>query len=113
MDAFKFTSGDIAALCIFGVAVVARVLAEFFSKTPGDYGWITNFAAIAAAWLSLGTRSRDIHNAAMAAKDVAEKVEENTNGKLTAALEAQTKEIVSELKPEDVEYEETDDDIGW
>lgn len=101
MDNFKFTSGDILGVVIFVFAVTSRGLLEVFAPTPMDYGWVTNFAAIAAAWLSLGSRSRDIHKAAMEAKETALQVEENTNGKLAAKLEQQTEIIVSTIKAED------------
>jgi hypothetical protein len=102
MDNFKFTSGDIAGLVIFVVSVLTRGGLEAFSNTPTtDYAWITTFAVVAAAWLSLGSRSRDIHTAAMEAKETAKAVEENTNGKLDRKLDEQTKQIVAELKPEE------------
>jgi len=101
MDGFRLTGSDIAALIIFITAMITRALLQAFVPNAMDLGWITTFAAIAAAWLSLGSRSRDIYTAAMHAKDTAAKVEENTNGKLDAKLQAQTEEIVSQLKPEE------------
>jgi hypothetical protein len=108
MDQFKLTSGDLAALVIFVVSVLARSLLQAFGGPTMDYAWVTTFAVIAAAWLSLGSRSRDIHTAAMEAKETAKEVAvtaaevaENTNGRLDAKLSEQTKQIVAELKPEE------------
>jgi hypothetical protein len=98
MDGFKLTGSDIAALIIFIVSIVTRALMQAFVPNAMDLGWITTFAVIGAAWLSLGTRSRDIHTAAMQAKDEAVEVAAHVDDQLDSKLAVQTETIVSELK---------------
>ena len=89
MDNYKLTSADIAGLVIYLGALVTRAVMQQMAG-PGempDLGWITTFAGIAAMWLSLGARTRDVHDIAKNAADSAAAAEENTNGKLDDKIE--------------------------
>lgn len=113
MDGYRLTGADIAALVIFVSALVTRAVMQ--AITPNgempDLSWITTFAAIAAAWLSLGSRTRDVHTEATKAKEMAEKTEHNTNGELTAKLESMKAEIIDVMKAHGDEiYQQQRDD---
>ena len=55
-------SADKAALFIFTLAIIVRAIGQYLTPIDGmnDYSWVTTFAAVAASWLSLGSRIGDV-----------------------------------------------------
>lgn len=100
MDGYRLTGADILGLIIFLSALVVRAVLQGLAD-PGDMpelGWITTFAGIAAVWLSLGARTRDLHEQGTQTKDLVEKTEHNTNGELTDKLKVLKDEIITEVR---------------
>jgi len=91
-DQFKITGADKAGLWIFGIAVIVRAAMQWAPHEPGamiDYAWITNFAAIAAGWLSIRSRVGDTAK-------VTERVETQTNGQLDERIASIVTRVLAE-----------------
>jgi hypothetical protein len=89
---YSITGADKAGLWIFVVAVLVRGAMQFAPHEPGamiDYAWVTNFAAIAAGWLSIRSRVGD--NA-----KTTERVENQTNGALEERIEKVVRAVITE-----------------
>jgi hypothetical protein len=90
-NGYNVTGADKAALWIFAIAVVVRAVMQFAPHDPGgmiDYAWVTNFAAIAAGWLSIRSRVGDN------AKTV-ERVQIQTSGELERRLEKVVRRVLT------------------
>jgi hypothetical protein len=97
---YHITGADKAGLWIFGIAVGIRTLMQFAPHAPGamiDYAWVTNFAAIAAGWLSIRSRVGDSSN-------TMDRVENQTNGSSTSPedleerMEAVVRRVLSDTQ---------------
>jgi len=92
MDNGKLTPADRAALWIAGVAVAVRAAMQWAPHDPGamiDYAWITNFAVIAAGWLSIRSKVGD-------QAKVTNQIQDQTNGGLDGRIEAIVRRVLDD-----------------